>query len=380
MLPFLISCIFYASPLTLGANIGTTLTGLMAAFVAEGTDSLQVALAHLFFNVFGIVIWYPIPFMRNVPIHAARQLGKATRAWRGFPILYIIILFFAIPGGLLAISTMFSTKKTAQVAVASVIVVLLFFLLAAFVWWWRFRDGRFAVGAYFQKRKSRMLCFESLPYDMAWSQRKIKELQEHTNCPAADKVSAMDDKNVFANVSDEMQHVHTMINALLDHLDMEKEVDVENLGRMYHKQKESMPEVDLSGLRGYQLTVLGIFFVCLALMLWAISALVKTGSVATKGMAGYLGAMTALFLLFRVYKLFFTDGKTESVNNYKHRQWLKIAKETYPDVMPQMKADLDKLAQHTQLSFSEVEEEADKEAAMEKQETAEEGFDEAASA
>jgi hypothetical protein len=380
MLPFLISCRLFTSPLTLGANIGTTLTGLMAAFVAEGTDSLQVALAHLFFNVFGIVVWYPIPFMRKVPIHAARQLGKATRAWRGFPILYIIILFFAVPGLLLAISTMFTTKKAAQVAVASVIVVLLFFFLAALVWWWRFRDGRFAVGAYFQKRTARMLCFETLPYDMAWSQRKIKEIQEHTNCPATEKVNAMEEKKVFANVSDDMKHVHNMINALIDHLDMEKEVDVENLGRMYHKKNEPMPEVDLSGLRGYQLTVLGIILFCLALMLWAIAALAKTGSVATKGMAGYLGAMTALFVLFRVYKWFFTDAKTESVNNYKHQQQLKLAKKRYLEVMPQMKADLDKLAKHTELTFSEVEEEAEKETAMEKQETAEEGPDEEISA
>jgi Na+/phosphate symporter len=48
-------------PLTLGANIGTTLTGFLAAMVSANTNSLQVALAHLFFNLTGILIWYPIP-------------------------------------------------------------------------------------------------------------------------------------------------------------------------------------------------------------------------------------------------------------------------------------------------------------------------------
>merc|ERR1719297_79743 len=69
-------------PLTLGANIGTTVTALLAATVSDSVDSLQVALAHLFFNLTGILIWYPIPFMRQVPLNAARGLGKATRIWR----------------------------------------------------------------------------------------------------------------------------------------------------------------------------------------------------------------------------------------------------------------------------------------------------------
>merc|ERR1719229_661406 len=57
-------------PLTLGANIGTTFTGLMAALVSNKIDALQVALAHLFFNITGIIIFYPIPFMRKIPLHA----------------------------------------------------------------------------------------------------------------------------------------------------------------------------------------------------------------------------------------------------------------------------------------------------------------------
>merc|ERR1712060_493039 len=73
-------------PLTLGANIGTTVTGLLAAGVSGKVSALQVALAHLFF--------YPIPFMRRVPINAARFLGRTTRMWKGFPAIYILICFF----------------------------------------------------------------------------------------------------------------------------------------------------------------------------------------------------------------------------------------------------------------------------------------------
>merc|ERR1711920_932907 len=54
-------------PLTLGANIGTTITAFLASLVSGKVVSLQVALAHLLFNITGIIIFYPIPFMRSIP-------------------------------------------------------------------------------------------------------------------------------------------------------------------------------------------------------------------------------------------------------------------------------------------------------------------------
>lgn len=70
------------------------MTALMAAMVTDGTNALQVALAHLFFNITGIIIFYPIPFMRRLPLYSARQLGKATRLWRGFPVSCAVSLLF----------------------------------------------------------------------------------------------------------------------------------------------------------------------------------------------------------------------------------------------------------------------------------------------
>ena len=63
-------------PLTLGANIGTTITGIMAATVVTSNpvQAWQVALCHLFFNVFGIVLWYPIPKVRQIPLN---EIGRA---------------------------------------------------------------------------------------------------------------------------------------------------------------------------------------------------------------------------------------------------------------------------------------------------------------
>ena len=56
-----------AYPMTLGSNIGTTTTSILASFAAEGPylkPSLQISLVYLVFNISGILLFYPIPCMR----------------------------------------------------------------------------------------------------------------------------------------------------------------------------------------------------------------------------------------------------------------------------------------------------------------------------
>lgn len=86
-------------PLTLGANIGTTATGLIAALAVSGPGfrhSLQIAICHLLFNITGILIWYPIPYIR-FPIPLARILGNTTAKYRWFAVLYLIVAFGLLP-------------------------------------------------------------------------------------------------------------------------------------------------------------------------------------------------------------------------------------------------------------------------------------------
>jgi sodium-dependent phosphate cotransporter len=94
-------------PLTLGSNIGTTATGILAALAASGStlrDSLQVALCHLFFNISGILIWYPIPFMRRIPIKLAKFLGNETAKYRWFSLVYLVLMFFFLPAAVFGLS------------------------------------------------------------------------------------------------------------------------------------------------------------------------------------------------------------------------------------------------------------------------------------
>ena len=94
-------------PLTLGSNIGTTTTSLLASFAADSSKlsyTLQIALCHLFFNISGILVWYPVPFMRKFPIKMAKALGNTTAKYRWFAIAYITLIFFIIPGLVFALS------------------------------------------------------------------------------------------------------------------------------------------------------------------------------------------------------------------------------------------------------------------------------------
>ena len=88
-----------AYPLTLGSNIGTTTTSIIASLAADGErqkPALQIALVHLFFNLSGILLFYCIPFMR-FPVSLAAKLGNTTADYPWFAVLYLVLMFFLLP-------------------------------------------------------------------------------------------------------------------------------------------------------------------------------------------------------------------------------------------------------------------------------------------
>jgi len=81
-------------PYTLGANVGTTITALLAALSAGDVTALTVALAHFLFNVFGIVLLYPV---RNLPIILAEKFAGLALRNKVIPIAFILGLYIVIP-------------------------------------------------------------------------------------------------------------------------------------------------------------------------------------------------------------------------------------------------------------------------------------------
>ncbi|NOY89111.1 MAG: hypothetical protein GXO93_06960 [FCB group bacterium] len=82
-------------PYYLGANIGTTITAFLASFVTGSGEAVAVAFAHLTFNIYGIVIFWPL---KRIPIWLATKLSEMTQRSKLIPILYILVVFFIIPG------------------------------------------------------------------------------------------------------------------------------------------------------------------------------------------------------------------------------------------------------------------------------------------
>jgi solute carrier family 34 (sodium-dependent phosphate cotransporter) len=86
-----------AYPITLGANIGTTVTALLAALAVDRIEGLQIALVHLLFNVTGVLILYPVPWLRRLPLRIAGRIARAATERRGLVFLYIVLVFYALP-------------------------------------------------------------------------------------------------------------------------------------------------------------------------------------------------------------------------------------------------------------------------------------------
>jgi sodium-dependent phosphate cotransporter len=84
-------------PVALGANVGTTITALLASVAADNPDALVVAIAHTTFNLLGILIFYPIPMLRRIPVAIAEWTAEVGARRRGLIAVYIIGMFFVVP-------------------------------------------------------------------------------------------------------------------------------------------------------------------------------------------------------------------------------------------------------------------------------------------
>lgn len=95
-------------PFTLGANIGTCITALLAATAVTGNTAaaLQIAFIHLTYNVIGVVLIFGLPFLRYLPVKSAEWLGVTAADNKMVALAYILGVFFVIPGLCLGITSL----------------------------------------------------------------------------------------------------------------------------------------------------------------------------------------------------------------------------------------------------------------------------------
>ena len=97
-------------PFMLGANIGTTITALLAATGVVGPMAplaMQIALIHFLFNLFGVMLIFGIPMLRGVPIRGAEALARLATDNKLVAAAWVLGVFLIVPISLIAITSVF---------------------------------------------------------------------------------------------------------------------------------------------------------------------------------------------------------------------------------------------------------------------------------
>lgn len=99
-----------AFPVTLGANLGTTITALLASLAATGPNAragIVIALVHLLFNATGTAMIYPVERIRELPLRAARRLALIAVGSRQWALWYVILIFYGLPAAFAFLDRLF---------------------------------------------------------------------------------------------------------------------------------------------------------------------------------------------------------------------------------------------------------------------------------
>ncbi|KAI6238208.1 hypothetical protein M3Y99_00719700 [Aphelenchoides fujianensis] len=113
--------------LFVGANIGTTSTATLSALSSDPSqlqETMQMALCQTLYNCLGMLLFYPIPFMRQIPISIAMKLGNTTAKHRWFSICYTVVVFVLMPAFLVGLSLLPELVMFSVLGVVCTLIVL----------------------------------------------------------------------------------------------------------------------------------------------------------------------------------------------------------------------------------------------------------------
>jgi sodium-dependent phosphate cotransporter len=91
-------------PVTIGANIGTTITAMLASMAAPENTGVQIAMVHLLFNLSATALIYPFERVRQLPIRAAKWLANVAVDNKKAALAYVVGLFYGLPALLIFVS------------------------------------------------------------------------------------------------------------------------------------------------------------------------------------------------------------------------------------------------------------------------------------
>ncbi len=96
----------HSFPIVLGANVGTTVTAILAALTGN-IAGITIAFVHLVFNITGILIIYPLKQLRNIPIKASRFIAEKCAKSKALVIIYVLGIFYGLPVFIIFLSKFF---------------------------------------------------------------------------------------------------------------------------------------------------------------------------------------------------------------------------------------------------------------------------------
>lgn len=106
-------------PFTVGANIGTCVTALLASMAGGKSPelalaALQIALVHLYFNLLATLLIMGIPWLRRLPPYFALSLALLAVRRRVLAISYVAVTYVIIPAFFLFLTLLFTGGQTLE--------------------------------------------------------------------------------------------------------------------------------------------------------------------------------------------------------------------------------------------------------------------------
>ena len=89
-----------AFPVTVGANLGTTVTALMASLAVSGPNAqagVEIALTHFGFNLAATLLIYPWPPVRGAILNGVTRFAEVANRSKLLAIAYLLVLFYGLP-------------------------------------------------------------------------------------------------------------------------------------------------------------------------------------------------------------------------------------------------------------------------------------------
>lgn len=83
-------------PILLGANLGTTFTAFFAS-ISRSEAAIALALTHVFFNLFGVLLFAPFSPLKDIPVYLSKRLASLTVSNRLYALVYLLSLYFVLP-------------------------------------------------------------------------------------------------------------------------------------------------------------------------------------------------------------------------------------------------------------------------------------------